>query len=38
MLMSTAAAAVQKLALDARYVGARVGCRAVLHTWTRGAL
>jgi hypothetical protein len=38
MLMSTAAAAVQKLALDARYVGARVACLAVLHTWTRGAL
>jgi len=38
MLMSTAAAALQKLALDARYVGARVGCLAVLHTWTRALL
>ncbi len=38
MLMSTAAAALQKLALDPRYVGARLGCLAVLHTWTRGAL
>ena len=38
LLMSCAAAAVQKLCRDPRYLGARLGCLAVLHTWTRGAL
>jgi hypothetical protein len=37
-LMRSAAAAVQALATDPRYVGARVGCIAVLHTWTRALL
>jgi hypothetical protein len=35
LLMRSAAAALQKLARDPRYVGARLGCLAVLHTWTR---
>jgi hypothetical protein len=34
-LMRSAAAALQALALDARYLGARIGALAVLHTWTR---
>jgi hypothetical protein len=34
-LMRCAAAAVQKLAADPRYLGARLGALAVLHTWTR---
>ena len=34
-LMRAAAAALKKLARDPRYVGARLGCLAVLHTWTR---
>jgi hypothetical protein len=38
LLMSTAAAALQKLALDPRYLGARLGCLGVLHTWTRALL
>ncbi len=38
MLPSTAVAALQKLALDPRYLGARIGCLAVLHTWTRAML
>jgi len=38
LLMSCAAAALQKLCLDPRYVGARIGCLAVLHTWTRALL
>ncbi len=38
LLMSSAAAAVQKLALDPRHLGARIGCLAVLHTWTRAML
>jgi len=38
LLMNCAAAAVQKLALDPRYLGARLGCLAVLHTWTRALL
>jgi len=38
ILMRSAAAAVQRLAADPRYVGARVGCLAVLHTWTRAML
>ncbi len=32
------AAALQVLAADPRYVGAQVGCIAVLHTWTRALL
>jgi hypothetical protein len=35
VLMRSAAAALQHLAADPRYVGARLGCLAVLHTWTR---
>ena len=35
LLMRCAAAALQKLAWDPRFVGARLGCLAVLHTWTR---
>ena len=35
LLMRSAAAALQKLARDPRYLGARLGCLAVLHTWTR---
>jgi hypothetical protein len=38
LLMRCAAAALQKLALDPRYVGGRLGCLAVLHTWTRAML
>lgn len=38
MLPSTAVAALPKLALDPRYLGARIGCLAVLHTWTRAML
>ena len=34
-LMRSAAAALQKLADDPRYLGARPGMLAVLHTWTR---
>jgi hypothetical protein len=37
-LMRSAAAAVQRLAGDPRYLGAQVGCLAVLHTWTRALL
>ena len=33
--MKGAAAALLTLARDVRYVGARLGCLAVLHTWTR---
>lgn len=36
--MRSAAAALQELARDSRYVGASVGCVAVLHTWTRALL
>ena len=32
------AALLQKLARDPRYLGARLGCLAVLHTWTRAML
>jgi len=35
LLLSSAAAALQKLAWDARYVGGRLAILAVLHTWTR---
>jgi hypothetical protein len=38
VLMRSAVAALQRLAADPRYVGARVGCLAVLHTWTRAML
>jgi hypothetical protein len=37
-LMRSAAAALQVLAADPRYVGAQLGCLAVLHTWTRALL
>ncbi|MGQ0736345.1 MAG: IS91 family transposase [Acidobacteriota bacterium] len=36
--MRSAAAALQVLAADPRYVGTQVGCIAVLHTWTRALL
>jgi hypothetical protein len=35
LLMKSAAAALLTLARDPRYVGGRLGCLAVLHTWTR---
>src|SRR6266446_272657 len=38
LLLSSAAAALQKLAWDPRYVGGRVAMLAVLHTWTRAML
>ena len=38
VLMRSAAAALQRLAADPQYVGARLGCLAVLHTWTRAML
>ncbi len=38
LLMKAAADALQKLARDPRYVGARIGALAVLHTWTRAML
>ena len=38
LLMKTAAAALQKLADDPRFLGARLGILAVLHTWTRAML
>jgi hypothetical protein len=34
-LMRCAAAALHKLARDPRYLGARIGALAVLHTWSR---
>jgi hypothetical protein len=37
-LMHEAACALQKLAADPRYLGARPGMLAVLHTWTRDML
>jgi len=37
-LMRCAAAALQTLAADPRFVGTQVGCIAVLHTWTRALL
>ncbi len=37
-LMRSAAAALHVLAAAPRYVGAPVGCIAVLHTWTRALL
>lgn len=38
LLMRCAAAALLKLSLDPRFVGGRIGCLAVLHTWTRAML
>ena len=38
LLMQCAAAALQTLARDPRYLGARIGCLGVLHTWTRAML
>lgn len=38
LLMKAAADALQKLASDPRYLGARIGSLAVLHTWTRAML
>jgi hypothetical protein len=38
LLMRCAAAALQTLARDPRHVGGRLGCLAVLHTWTRALL
>lgn len=38
LLLSSAAASLQKLARDPRYVGAQVGILGVLHTWTRALL
>jgi hypothetical protein len=38
LMMKTAAAALQKLADDPRFLGARVGVLSVLHTWTRAML
>ena len=37
-LMRCAAAALQALAADPRFIGTSVGCIAVLHTWTRALL
>jgi predicted RNA-binding Zn-ribbon protein involved in translation (DUF1610 family) len=37
-LMRSAAAALQALAADPRFLGTQVGCIAVLHTWTRALL
>jgi hypothetical protein len=38
LLMKAAANALQKLANDPRYLGARIGALSVLHTWTRAML
>ena len=38
LLMKSAAAALLTLTRDPRYVGGRLGCLAVLHTWTRALL
>jgi hypothetical protein len=38
LLMTAAAAALLKLTADPRYLGARPGLLAVLHTWTRALL
>ena len=35
LLLTCAAQAIQKLARDPRYLGAKPGMMAVLHTWTR---
>jgi hypothetical protein len=38
LMMKAAADALQKIASDPRFLGARVGALAVLHTWTRAML
>lgn len=38
LLLSSASAAVQKLAWDPKYVGGQLAILAVLHTWTRALL
>lgn len=38
LLLSSAAASVQRLAWDPRYVGGQLAMLAVLHTWTRALL
>jgi hypothetical protein len=38
LLLSSAAAALQKLAGDPKFVGGQLGILAVLHTWTRALL
>ena len=38
LLLSSAAAALQKLGWDPRYVGGRLAMLAILHTWTRAML
>lgn len=38
ILIKAAAQALQKLAADPRFLGARIGALAVLHTWTRAML
>ncbi|MCX6903522.1 MAG: transposase, partial [Verrucomicrobia bacterium] len=38
LLLSSAAAAVQKLAWDPKYLGGQLAMLAVLHTWTRALL
>jgi hypothetical protein len=38
LLLSSAAAALQKLAWDPKYVGGQLAILAVLHTWTRALL
>jgi len=38
LMIKAAAAALQKLTDDPRFLGARVGILAVLHTWTRAML
>lgn len=38
LLLASAAAALQKLAWDPRYVGGQLAILAVLHTWTRALL
>jgi Putative transposase/Transposase zinc-binding domain len=38
LLIKAAADALQKLVGDSRYLGARIGALAVLHTWTRAML
>src|SRR5213593_1591683 len=38
LLMKAAADALQTLAKDPRYLGARIGALSVLHTWTRAML
>lgn len=35
MLFTTSGAALQKLASDPRFIGAKIGMAGILHTWTR---